>query len=208
VINCPSRRSGVFAAKGKAYAINSGDNPSADGNRVGKGDYKANAGDHFGFDMVGPYSIETAISPSYRGWETIGTLGRLKQSPDGPGLTGISFQRSEVGIQHITDGTTQTYLCGEGWLYYEAYDDGTFYSNNETWCTGANDDNFRCSVARPAPDSEPDDDQHLKLRAFGSAHPSGWHMAFCDGHVESLSYDIDLQLHRYQSSRADGQVTQ
>jgi prepilin-type N-terminal cleavage/methylation domain-containing protein/prepilin-type processing-associated H-X9-DG protein len=208
VINCPSRRTGVSPAGGKSdsqYAVNSGPNPTT-GNQVGKGDYKINAGDHFGYDMVGPDFMSEGVSPSYNRWYTIGTLGRLRYDPDSPGLTGISFQRSEVGIQHITDGTTQTYLCGEGWLFVEKYYDGSFYSNNETWCTGANDDNFRCSVAGPAPDSEPEDSKHELLRAFGSAHPNGWHMAFCDGHVESLSYDIDLQLHRYRSSRADGQI--
>ncbi|MCA9233618.1 MAG: hypothetical protein KDA57_23460, partial [Planctomycetales bacterium] len=36
---------------------------------------------------------------------------------------------------------------------------------------------------------------------------AAFHMAFCDGHVESLSYDIDLPVHQYNSSRDDGNVT-
>jgi hypothetical protein len=31
-------------------------------------------------------------------------------------------------------------------------------------------------------------------------------MAWCDGHVEGLSYDIDLEVHRANANRYDGRV--
>lgn len=40
--------------------------------------------------------------------------------------------------------------------------------------------------------------------AFGSAHPAGLNMAFCDGSVRRVSYDIDPEIHRRQANRQDG----
>ena len=42
--------------------------------------------------------------------------------------------------------------------------------------------------------------------AFGGAHSSGVRVAFCDGSVHEISYDIDPSTHRYLGNRADGQV--
>jgi prepilin-type processing-associated H-X9-DG protein len=41
---------------------------------------------------------------------------------------------------------------------------------------------------------------------FGSAHPGGFHMAMCDGSVQSYSYDIDLEVHRRMGNRLDGEA--
>jgi prepilin-type processing-associated H-X9-DG protein len=40
--------------------------------------------------------------------------------------------------------------------------------------------------------------------AFGSPHAGGVNMAFCDGSIHTVSYDIDWQLHRNLGDRADG----
>ena len=38
---------------------------------------------------------------------------------------------------------------------------------------------------------------------FGSAHSGGWYAVFCDGHVELVSFDIDLAVHKANANRAD-----
>ena len=43
---------------------------------------------------------------------------------------------------------------------------------------------------------------------FGSSHPAGFHMAFCDGVVRKINYDIDPILHMQLGHRADGEPTQ
>ena len=78
-----------------------------------------------------------------------------------------------MGIKHVTDGTTNTYLIGEKYLNPQHYLDGLDGGDNETWCTGYNNDNFRNGVDPPRQDRT----GLPGLYGFGSAHPSTWQMA-------------------------------
>jgi prepilin-type processing-associated H-X9-DG protein len=41
---------------------------------------------------------------------------------------------------------------------------------------------------------------------FGSAHPTTFNMAFCDGSVHSILYTVDQKTHAYLAQRADRNV--
>lgn len=215
VINCPSRRSGTFPAGTTAGAKNAG--------RVtrdfllGRGDYAANVGDlnspgGVGYDTRGPPSMRAVVMGIVR-WsvgDTLGTTIDPRGKPLGQ-FTGVCFQRSEVAIRNITDGTSNTYMCGERYHNIDHYESADHSADNETWCTGANNDNYRTAAQLPrsdgsgrGPNGEPSRSDGSSI--FGSAHPSGWHMAFCDGHVEGLSYDIDIEVHRSNATRDTGGV--
>jgi len=55
----------------------------------------------------------------------------------------------------------------------------------------------------PQPDSEKW--YGPSLWSFGSSHPTIWHMAFCDGSVQAIGYEIEDSVHRAQANRLDGE---
>lgn len=55
-------------------------------------------------------------------------------------------------------------------------------------------------------DKDPRTSRDRNIVAFGSAHPGGMNMAFCDGSVQQVNYDIDPLVHRYQANRLDGEI--
>ncbi len=217
LIDCPSRRASQVLPKpvdGTFIAHNSAPNP-ATANIAGRTDYATNAGDRnwtYTATMPGGASLPGGTQQNYDLgknfawlWSPQGTPRNL-QPPTAPKhkatnlLTGVSFQHSEVGIKHVTDGTSRTYLIGERYLDPVDYDTGRDGADNETWCTGFNNDNFRCAFELPQQDRP---GVKYTNNLFGSVHPVGWFVSWCDGHVELVSYDIDLQVHRGNANRAD-----
>jgi prepilin-type N-terminal cleavage/methylation domain-containing protein len=220
MFRCPSRRLQLIYPKptdGAYYAANAG---SGTGNVVaGRSDYAICVGDRL--------FVETGSFPNYGAGQTPanytaadtyawcinpaggpvtgvtcngGTYGGAL--PDAVGLTGVSFQRSEIGQQNITDGTSNTYLVGEKYLNPIDYETGTDGGDNETWCTGFNNDNYRSAFNAPLPDTPGLGGGEYGTR-FGSAHNAGWHVVWCDGHVSMESFDIDSRVHRGNANRAD-----
>jgi hypothetical protein len=206
ILYCPSRRTGKFRNKEKPtrFAANSALNPAGDPGQVGRSDYAANAGHiAIGGGQSGPGGLTSTYT-----WLTLNKTGLLNPAhesvPDDSTeeLSGISFQRSEVGIQHISDGTSQTYLCGEKYLDPLGYENGEDTGDNETWCTGHNNDNYRTTAFTPRRDTAGYEDGNI----FGSNHPTTWSVAWCDGHVTAISYDIDPEVHKNNGNRQDGNV--
>lgn len=214
LLGCPSRRYGQVFPKpvdGTQIAFNAANNP-ADGNVAGRSDYAINCGDQ-PLNEVGSNSFPGAneFPPTVRNFCLSPTgerlTGRGFDCPTGGNFpvynaTGISFQRSEVAIRHVTDGTSGTILIGEKYMNPQSYETGQDPGDNETWCTGYNNDNFR-STAQP-----PRQDQvgYNNALIFGSAHPGVMNMSFCDGRVDPIAYNIDPVVYRSMGARNDGLV--
>lgn len=209
LIMCPSRRAGaginVFPkpSDGLFIANNSIRNPPTD-NTAGRSDYAINCGS-MEINELGGGPGSYKILPYWK-WCTSGTTGRIDRSNPKCGnvedQNGIGFERSEIAVKHIIDGTSKTYLCGEKYLNPLNYDTGFDDADNETWCTGYNNDNFRSTFDGPFQDRI----GFANFRAFGSAHSAGVNMAWCDGHVELVSYDVDPLVHKSAGNRYDGEV--
>ena len=226
LIGCPSRRAGLVFPKpvdGTFIAYNSAQNP-ADGNVAGRSDYAINCGDPELNEVRGPAGAGPSNALALRDDTTFNWC----LSPTGKVLvancagnntktvTGVSFQRSEVAVRHVADGTSKTYLIGEKFMNPIHYESGRNPGDNETWCTGYNNDNFRSAYLPPSQDSLNDSFRspypsdtvlHGGHEIFGSVHSGGLNMTFCDGHVETIDYSIDAFVHRSQGNRQDGSVS-
>lgn len=196
LLGCPSRRGGARSfpkpVDGNFYAYNAADSP---GNpTAGRGDYAINCGDRGNNEADGgPASLAAAATYNW----IAGTTGRIR---NGTYLvTGVCFQHSEIAIRHISDGTSRTFLIGEKYLNPENYETGLDGGDNETWCTGFNNDNFRTTASAPAPDTY----RVSNTTVFGGIHPGLFYMSYCDGHVESVTYDIELPVYRALGNRRD-----
>ena len=115
-------------------------------------------------------------------------------------MTGVSFQRSEVRPQHVSDGLSKTYLLGEKYhsentaLDYLASDDQPLFAGDYT-------DQLRYVTRPPLGDGNASD-----WRSMGSAHARVFHVSMCDGSVHSVSYSIDPETHRRLGNIRDGQT--
>jgi prepilin-type N-terminal cleavage/methylation domain-containing protein len=180
------------------YAANVGDriNPSAsNGNDAGL----VESGTFPGGDTRGGPETTYNIANNFN-WATnsfgLTTANAVPADP----YTGVCFQRSEIGIEHISDGSSQTYLFGEKYINPVNYETGVDPGDNESWGTGFNNDVNRSAWHTPLQDTQ----GFASATRFGAVHVGGWYAAFCDGHVEAVSYDIDGTTHRANANRADG----
>jgi prepilin-type N-terminal cleavage/methylation domain-containing protein len=220
---CPSRRpaaaySNPDEAGGPNLNYNVG-NPST----LARMDYAANLGPRppKGFGIPGNLTFQWGTGPSVADAEQ-GKGFLMEDDPsvstDFDGFTwlkGVAFQRSEIQNKHITDGTSNTYMVGEKWMNPDYYtggrnpnfqekdlgdDQAAWMSDDLDTCRLSGPTNF--ASATPIPD-QPGLEQYA---AFGSAHPSVFHMATCDASVHSVNYDIDPVVHHAYGTRDGGET--
>jgi prepilin-type N-terminal cleavage/methylation domain-containing protein len=146
---------------------------------------------------------------SYGNW---GSLTAPVNSLDGP-LTPSTGLR--ITFAHIKDGTANTLLVAEKWLYVQWYNDRTTGGgsciDNEGWCNGWDNDGICFSSTKsytapngivvPQPDSQTGWSCGL---VFGSAHTTGMVSVFCDGSVHIVHYSIDPTVWVNLCARNDG----
>ncbi len=197
---------------------------------LAKGDYAANTGDSLGSagndiggiiffsPAAGDYPALTAAASQWSNTDKKGT----SLTPNNYYQTGVIFYRSEIKGKRIVDGTSKTYLIGEKFLSPSRYEEPIAYDprsqgDNQGCYVGFEWDNQRRAWNANAPINDRETyqprqdidgvDQPNRF-AFGSAHAGSMNMAMCDGSVQSLSYDIDSDAHRYLANRLDGNVAE
>jgi prepilin-type N-terminal cleavage/methylation domain-containing protein/prepilin-type processing-associated H-X9-DG protein len=205
-MTCPTRRkANVYAAKPPLLSYRYCTSPVELSSRT---DYAANGGGvrttqigdgpgEMGENLLAVTAPDVNLTSSAGG----GLPGDSKTS-----WNGIVFYRSEVNMRQVTDGTSKTYLVGEKWMYYENYETGQDTGDGEPAFSGNNDDTIR--VTHSDWPLNPDTTQShptspIERHAFGSAHGGGFNMAMCDGSVEFVSLDIDVDVHTVNGGRND-----
>jgi prepilin-type N-terminal cleavage/methylation domain-containing protein/prepilin-type processing-associated H-X9-DG protein len=181
--NCPSRRTGgpFVNGFGYTYGETAGVPPV-----LARTDYAANCGSQNSNEIYGgPPSLAVGDSPGYS-W------------PSTNNINGVCYLRSLIQFKDITNGTSNTYMVGEKYLNPDNYYTGRDPSDNENMYVGYDNDSYRCSFSLPLQDRKGLTD----TRRFGSMHPAGFNMCYCDGSVRVIAYTIDLPTYRAAGARS------
>jgi hypothetical protein len=208
ILYCPSRRAAV-AYPHIFYDVAPPIN-AAWADVAGALDYAINCGDTSGMPKnFGPPSLQDSASFPWgitsTGVPLQSDISGIPLSPINAylspitgeyGVNGISFRRSEVSLRHITDGASNTYLIGEWHVTPDEYD---MVGEGGAWCASLT--SHACGFEQPILDGA---DGTNPFTTFGSAHPSGFHVAYCDGRVHFVAYDVALGVHRAAANRKDG----
>lgn len=200
LFNCPSRRIaklypvikvGIFSPL-LPPACMEGDGENC---MVARGDYAANSGsinELPGADR-GPASL--AEAKGYK-WRFSGQ--------DAVSQNGISFQRSQIRAAQVIDGLSHTYCAGERFIELGQYTTGAWDGDDQSIFVGHDGDSNRYTGSVKHEAIPPlQDTMFYKYLQFGSAHPTSCNMAFCDGSVQPVAYDVDPEIHRLRGGRDD-----
>ena len=205
---CPSRRLAIAYPRVTTYNVVNAGRPTM----VGRCDYASNGGSVY-TDLRTPFSPAwSSASPN----SAAGPSG-IAQVENPPGkmtsaarttfgnvaktATGIVYCGSLTKMADVTDGVSNTYLVGEKYLCPDNYTNGADLCDNEGTWLGDNADRSRWTLVPPLEDTEGYCHTYYH---FGSAHGTGFHMAFCDGSVQAMSYSIDAAVHENLGNRKDG----
>jgi prepilin-type N-terminal cleavage/methylation domain-containing protein/prepilin-type processing-associated H-X9-DG protein len=214
VLHCPSRRPAVLYPNGATY--NPYYSTTTDGSSiigthrvdgVAKNDYAGNGGDVYcNYSFCGSYNAVP------------GLIAEKKFGLIAANATGVVYPGSQVKMVEIQDGTSNTYLFGEKFVWSDQYFAGTdpwyFIVGDDTAAlVGDNHAIVRWTGINHTPDLPPRQDSPSQpglpdpdWYRFGSPHGGGCNMDFCDGSVRSISYSIDPETHRRLGNRRDGEV--
>jgi prepilin-type N-terminal cleavage/methylation domain-containing protein len=171
---CPSRRAPL------AYPLVRAER-NAYGDAGARTDYAINGGSSTEAGSRGGNGAGDNITLEYDG---IWTLGR------------------RTALKLIVDGLSNTYLVGEKSMDVLHYTTGEDVGDRAP--IAGLKDNYGAAnsyvrfAAKTAARDIPNNCQ--SCHDFGSAHPVSWNIAMADGSVRSLSYDMDVRLHRALAS--------
>lgn len=172
-----------------------------------RNDYTLNAGDSLAYGGLG-IRVAYIGDPKKKLDKYMPKVAAIRHEA----LTGITWRGSNVNARDISDGMSNTYLIGEKAISLDFM--GT--ANKQEWgddqnpYAGDERDTLRWSdpniCPRPILDTTGIDGEEYTW-VYGSPHPTGFTMSFCDGSVRTISYEINLQTHADLANRHDGHKT-
>ncbi len=198
VLTCPTRRPCRLWTVSPLYGYMQTPKPTGEVQEVARGDYAINGGATLANSYEGPPSVEAGDDPAYVWPPMQGPASKPAYT-----FSGLSHVRTGVRMKSVEDGASCTYLVGEKYLDPSDYENGESPGDNEALVSGYCSDNHRFTAKPPAADGTlvPDVLNHYR---FGSAHPTGWSIAMCDGSVRAITYDVDPGAHSSNGHVSDG----
>ena len=182
LFHCPTRRQPLVYPDSHTFYYNVSHIAGA-----ARTDYAACAGDYEQDEFdPGPPSLADGDSDAW--WQN---YYQTHPQFNPANIHGVIFQRSEIRTPDITNGTSNTYLAGEKYLQPEHYTTGTDGADNENLYIGFDNDILRTTNDVPLRDTR----NFYDTFRFGSAHPNGLNMLYCDGSVHFINYTIDAAVH-------------
>jgi prepilin-type N-terminal cleavage/methylation domain-containing protein len=175
---CPDKSGGVLISVVPQYLCPVGSSI----NHCTRTDFAINGGSVSLERVDGPLSLQTSnrfIWPSLE-W-----------------FNGISYIRSRVRAEDIQDGQSHVLLLGEKYAKLPDVKDSGY---DQPFLSGDCFD-IRRSTASPP---EKDYSDAKQEEAFGSSHHHGVNLAFCDGAVHQVSFDVDPEVFQRFGGRNDG----
>jgi len=180
VFLCPS-----FENPARQNTIDWGWNPPAS---FQSNDYYAIMGAKDGFRSTKKYPVEAVSGYFEHG---------------GYATNGIMYVNSSTKISKITDGTSKTFLIGEGsWQFGQMHSWPMGMSDGAGFFTGKN---ILYPLFLKVMDVPQGGKVGLNDVSLGSAHPGGTHFAMADGSVCFIEEGIELIVYRAMASRATGE---
>ena len=159
--------------------------------KVARACYAINTGSHVG--TVPIYGPETIAAARTYAWENTNLHN------------GVSYLRSNVRHKDIVDGTSNTLMAAEKYLYQRHYETGEDGGDNESMYAGYAIDLNRYANRDLPPLKDTTPSEGGLTIQFGGPH-AVWQAVFCDGSVRGLAFEIDPLVHEYQGNRNDGEV--
>jgi hypothetical protein len=163
---------------------------------VARGDFRANAGNRNMGEQTGP----GIVGEEKYAWKS-------DQRQNGGYFNGVVFQRSTIRLNRVIDGASKTAMIGEKAMKPSNYATGLDSADDQCLFTGHDQDNQ--GFTSDGKDRYPpirDDEVQVSSTArwrFGSVHTAGMHMAYCDGSVHSIAYEVDKDVFAVLGGRND-----
>ena len=110
---------------------------------------------------------------------------------------GMVARMQRVRAGSVLDGLSNVYLIGEKYVQANAYTDGSDPGDSSVLYAGYSASNVRWGSEPPSQDKA--NESHVN--AFGSAHSGIWNVAFGDGSVRSINYNINPETHKNLSAK-------
>lgn len=203
ILTCPSRRPAIAFPYDPQIVVSemARNVPSCQPGDclVTRADYAGNGGSMNEADAgSGPGSLQAAANYAW-------PLSDDKRPQDG-----VIYQVSEVEMRQIVHGTSNTALFGERNIDPDHYLDGWAGNDDQSAYIGHDFDSIcytadgPTNILVPLPDTP----GVGAYSTFGGPHPGIFYMAFCDGSVQSISFDVDPEVWRQYGSRDDIQQPQ